>query len=128
MALTDAIGEICSIGHEASQLLDRRCFGLFNVVGDYNLEGPWIEADLALPAGCVIRVLEQNIESVISRLCCVDDPESISGVLQALAEHRGIRLDCIQPGKPQQERAGLPDLCYTAVMKRHSDIAAAMLC
>lgn len=29
-------------------------------------------------------------------------PEYISGVLQAWAEKRGIRLDYIQPGKPQQ--------------------------
>ena len=40
---------------------DGRAFRLFNVIDDFNLEGPGIEVDFSLPAERVIRSLEQII-------------------------------------------------------------------
>ena len=86
------------------QLSDGRSYRLFNVLDDFNREGLGIEADLSLPAARVNRSLERIREwrgrpSVIR---CDNGPEYISGALLAWAEARGIRIEYIQPGKPQQ--------------------------
>jgi putative transposase len=86
------------------QLSDGRSFRLFNVLDDYNREGLGIEVDLSLPAQRVIRALEQIIEwrghpRVIR---CDNGPEYISGTLQEWSVRRRIRIEYIQPGKPQQ--------------------------
>jgi putative transposase len=77
---------------------------LFNVINDFNRERLGIEVDFSLPAGRVIRALEHIIEwrgrAAASR--CNNGPEYISGALQAWTEKRGICLDYIQPGNPQQ--------------------------
>jgi putative transposase len=76
----------------------------YNVLDDFNREGLGIEADLSLPAARVIRSLDRIIEwpgrpSVIR---CDNGPEYISGALLAWAEVHGIRIEHLQPGKPQQ--------------------------
>lgn len=57
-----------------------------------------------LPSGRVIRALEQIIEwrGEPKAIRCDNGPEYISHALQCWASNRGIRLDYIQPGKPQQ--------------------------
>ena len=86
------------------QLSDARSFRLFNVIDDYNREGLGIEADLSLPSARVIRSLERIIEwrGKPAAIRCDNGPEYISGTLISWAKKHGIRLDYIQPGKPQQ--------------------------
>ncbi len=60
------------------QLADGRSVRLFNVIHDFNREGLAMEVDLSLPEDRVFRALDQRIE------------------------WRGIALDFLQPGKPQQ--------------------------
>src|SRR3546814_2028233 len=86
------------------QLSDGRSFRLFNVLDDFNREGLTIEVDLSLPPARVIRSLEQVIEwrGKPKVIRCDGVPEYISGALLAWAEHAGIRIEHIQPGKPQQ--------------------------
>lgn len=86
------------------QLSDGRSFRLFNVLDDYNREGLGIEVDLSLPSSRVIRSLEQIIEwrGTPGVLRCDNGPELISGALMTWARARGIRIEYIQPGKPQQ--------------------------
>ncbi len=74
------------------------------MIDDFNREGLGIEVDFSLPAERVIRCLEQIIEwrGQPKALRCDNGPEYVSGVLQAWAEKCGIRLEFIQPGKPQQ--------------------------
>jgi putative transposase len=86
------------------QLVDGRSFRLLNVIDDFNREGLTIEADLSLPATRAIRTLDQLIEwrGKPAAIRCDNGPEYISGALQTWAEKRGIKLDYIQPGKPQQ--------------------------
>jgi len=86
------------------QLSDGRRYRLFNVLDDYNREGLGIEVDFSLPAERVIRSLDQIIEwrGKPNHIRCDNGPEYISGVLMAWAENRGIDINYIQPGKPQQ--------------------------
>lgn len=88
--------------HDA--LSDGRTYWLFNVIDDFNREGLGIEVDLSLPAERVIRALDQIIEwrGVPQVIRCDNGPEYIRGRLGIWAERRGIRLEHIQPGKPQQ--------------------------
>jgi putative transposase len=81
-----------------------RAFRLLNVVDDFNREGLGIEVDFSLPAERVTRSLDRIIEWRGPPLAIrVDNgPEYISGQLLRWAEDRGIAIQHIQPGKPQQ--------------------------
>ena len=104
LAVPEAINDVWSMDFMHDQLSDGRSFRLFNVIDDFNREGLGIEVDFSLPAERVIRSLEQIIEwrGQPSALRCDNGPEYISGALQAWAEKKSIRVDYIQPGKPQQ--------------------------
>ncbi len=77
---------------------------LLNVIDDFNREGLGMEIDLSLPAERVIRTLDQIIEwrgkPLVIR--CDNGPEYVSAALANWAERHGIRIEHIQPGKPQQ--------------------------
>ena len=88
LAVPEAINQVWSMDFMHDQLSDGRSFRLFNVLDDFNREGLGIEVDLSLPSSRVIR--------------CDNGPEYISGALLAWAERQGIRIEHIQPGKPQQ--------------------------
>ncbi len=85
-------------------LADGRSFRTFNVLDDYNREGLGIEVDFSLPAGRVIRALDQIIEwrGKPDGIRNDNGPEYISDELAAWSEKHGITLHFIQPGKPQQ--------------------------
>ena len=104
LAVPTAINQVWSMDFMHDQLADGCNFRLFNVLDDYNREGIGIEVDLSLPAMRVIRSLEQIIEwrGQPSVIRCDNGPEYISSALLTWAEQRGIRLEHIQPGKPQQ--------------------------
>lgn len=104
LAVPKTINQVWSMDFMHDQLSDGRSFRLFNVLDDFNREGLGIEVDLSLPAARVIRSLEQIIEwrGRPSAIRCDNGPEYISGALLAWAKVRGIRIDHIQPGKPQQ--------------------------
>lgn len=104
LAMPKKINGTWSIDFMHDSLGDGRSFRLFNVLDDFNREGLGIEVDFSLPAERVIRALDQIIEwrgnpEVIR---CDNGPEYISAVLAVWAEKRGIRIEHIQPGKPQQ--------------------------
>ncbi len=71
---------------------------------DFNREGLGIEVDFSLPAERVTRSLDRIIEWRGSpQVIRVDNgPEYISGQLLRWAGDRGIAIQHIQPGKPQQ--------------------------
>ena len=95
---------VWSMDFMADRLEDMRAFRLLNVVDDFNREGLGIEVDFSLPAERVTRSLDRIIEWRGSpQVIRVDNgPEYISGQLLRWAEDRGILLQHIQPGKPQQ--------------------------
>ncbi len=86
------------------QLCTGRSYQLFNMIDDFNREGLGIEVDFSLPAERVIRSLEQIIEwrGKPQTIRCDNGPEYISKRLQTWAESKGIELEYIQPGQPQQ--------------------------
>ncbi len=93
-----------SLDFMADRLEDARCFRLLNVLDDFNREGLGIEADVSLPAERVTRTLDRIIEWRGQPLAirAGNGPELISGTLLSWAEKRGITIEHIQPGKPQQ--------------------------
>lgn len=88
----------------ADRLGDGRQFRLLNVLDDFNREGLGIEVDFSLPAERVVRALNQIIEwrGAPKTIKGDNGPEYVSGTLMEWAEHKGIALAHIQPGKPQQ--------------------------
>ena len=96
--------DVWSMDFMHDQLSDGRPFRLFNVLDDFNREGLGIEVDFSLPAQRVIRALSQIIEwrGAPKALRCDNGPEYISDALTQWARQRGIQLNYIQPGKPQQ--------------------------
>lgn len=93
-----------SMDFMADQLADGRSIRTLNVLDDFNREGLSIEVDFSLPAERVIRSLNQIIEwRGKPKAIRVDNgPEYTSGKLMAWADKQGVRLEYIQPGKPQQ--------------------------
>ncbi len=104
LAVPEAINQVWSMDFMHDQLADGRSFRLFNVLDDFNREGLGIEVDLSLPSARVIRSLEQIIEwrGKPAVIRCDNGPEYISGALLSWAQRLGIRVEHIQPGKPQQ--------------------------
>jgi len=103
LIVPEAINTVWSMDFMHDSLDDGRQFRLFNVLDDFNREGLGIEVDLSLPAARVIRVLDQIIEwrGRPTAIRCDNGPEYLSGALPEWAQRRGIRIDYIQPGKPQ---------------------------
>lgn len=99
-----AINEVWSMDFMHDALSDGRGYRLFNVLDDFNRQGLGIEVDFSLPSVRVIRALDQIIEwrGKPRVIRCDNGPEYISHALLAWAEKRQIRIEHIQPGKPQQ--------------------------
>ena len=104
LAVPDAPNETWSMDFMADQLADGRSIRTLNILDDFNREGLGIEVDFSLPAERVVRSLNHIIEWRGKPNCIrVDNgPEYVSGTLMAWPEKRGVRLEYIQPGKPQQ--------------------------
>ena len=98
------INHTWSIDFMHDRLDTGQSFRTFNVLDDYNREGLGIEVDFSLPAPRVIRTLERIIEwrGKPRIIRCDNGPELISQQLVEWTEKRGIKLQYIQPGKPQQ--------------------------
>lgn len=96
--------QVWSMDFMHDQLTDGRSYRLFNVIDDYRREGLVIEAGFTLPAIRVTRVLDQLLEwrTRPTVIRCDNGPEFISHEFTSWAKKRGIRIEYIQPGKPQQ--------------------------
>ena len=96
--------DIWSMDFMHDQLSDGRRFRTLNIIDDYNREALAIEVDFSLPTERVVRTLQQVIEwrGKPKSIRCDNGPEYISHKLDAWAEKQAIKLEFIQPGKPQQ--------------------------
>ena len=105
---TDALVTILALALGRSQqrtVLDRAAVvKVLNVLGDFNREGLCIDVDFSLPTERVVRSLNQIIEwrGKPQAIRVDNGPEYINGKLITWAEKHGVRLEPIQPGKPQQ--------------------------
>ena len=104
LAVPDHPNETWSMDFMADQLADGRSIRTLNVLDDFNREGLCIEVDFSLPAERVVRSLNQIIEwrGQPQTIRVDNGPEYVSGKLMEWAEKRNVRLEYIQPGKPQQ--------------------------
>jgi putative transposase len=104
LAAPQAINEVWSMDFMFDQLSDLRGVRLFNVIDDCYREGLALEVDLSLTTQRIIRILDQLIQwrGQPTVLRCDNGPEFTSKLFVAWAKQRGIRIDYIQPGKPQQ--------------------------
>ena len=104
LAVPDTANHTWSMDFMADQLADGRSIRALNVLDDFNREGLAIEVDFSLPAERVVRSLNRIIEwRGKPQIIRVDNgPEYVSGKLMAWAERKGIHIQYIQPGKPQQ--------------------------
>jgi len=104
LTVPDAMNEVWSVDFMHDQLNDGRTFRLFNVLDDFNREALGIEVDFSLPSERVIRSLNQIIEwrGKPKVLRCDNGPEYLSALIIDWAKNQDIRIEYIQPGKPQQ--------------------------
>lgn len=104
LSVPNSVNQCWSVDFMSDALWCGRKFRTFNVVDDYNREALAIEIDLNLPSPRVIRVLERITErrGLPARLRMDNGPELTSVRLAEWAEHNGVILDFIQPGKPTQ--------------------------
>jgi putative transposase len=104
LAVPGTLNEVWSMDFMHDQLSDGRSVRVFNVIDDFNREALAIDVDFSLPTLRVIRSLDQVIEwrGKPAAIRCDNGPEYISGALLEWAQMRSIRIDFIQPGKPQQ--------------------------
>ena len=96
--------ECWSMDFMHDQLSDGRSVRLLNIIDDFNREALAIEVDFSLPANRVVRTLEQLIEWKGKPIAirCDNGPEYTSNTLISWANDRGIQINFIQPGNPQQ--------------------------
>ena len=96
--------QVWSMDFMHDQLIDGRHYRLFNVIDDFKREGLAMEAGFSLPTLRVIRALEQLLEwrDKPQILRCDNGPEFVSHEFTRWTKKKGIRIEYIQPGNPQQ--------------------------
>lgn len=104
LTVPSSVNQVWSMDFMHDQLGDGRSIRLLNVIDDFNREALGIEVDFSLPSERVIRTLEQIIgwRGKPIAIRCDNGPEYLSAAIISWALRRGIRLEYIQPGKPQQ--------------------------
>jgi putative transposase len=100
----ELINECWSMDFMHEKLTDGRSFRLLNVIDDCNREGLGMEIDFSLPSYRVTRALDQIIEwrGKPKAIRCDNGPEYVGSILREWAIKHSIRIEYIQPGKPQQ--------------------------
>lgn len=96
--------QVWSMDFMSDCLYGGRVFRTLNIVDDYNREVVAIEIDTSLPSLRVVRVLEQLAawRGLPQKLRVDNGPEFTGSTLTAWAEQRGVTIQYIQPGKPNQ--------------------------
>ena len=104
LTVPTTINQVWSMDFMHDQLVDGRSIRLFNVIDDFNREALGIEVDFSVPSERVIRALKQIIawRGKPMAIRCDNGPEYLSAAITTWANQCGIKLEYIQPGKPQQ--------------------------
>lgn len=104
LVVTDRPNEMWSTDSMVDQRTDGSSIRTLNVLDDFNREGLCIKVDFSLHAERVVRSLNQIIEwrGQPQAIRVENGPEYFNGTLMVSAKERNIRLEYIQPGKPQQ--------------------------
>lgn len=85
-------------------LVDGRRLRCLNIVDDFTKECLAIEVDTSLPGRRVVNVLQRlaDLRGLPKSITVDNGPEFVSKVLDEWGYRHGLRLDFIDPGKPQQ--------------------------
>ena len=104
LGIATDINVIWALDFMRDTLYDGRPFRTLNVIDEGNREALRIECGTSIPSAILLRTTNQLIEVYgMPKAIRVDNgPELISGTLLSWAEKRGIAIQHIQPGKPQQ--------------------------
>ena len=104
LSVPHAINEVWSMDFMHDQLVDGRSIRTLNVIDDFNREALGIEVDFSLPSERVIRTLKRHMEwrGKPKAIRCDNGPEYLSTAIVTWTQKLGIRLEYIEPGKPQQ--------------------------
>lgn len=96
--------EAWSMDFMADALHNGRKVRVLNIIDDFNRESIWQDVHFSYPAALVIRALDIiSLERGLPERIRVDNgPEYISKDLEAYCDNRGVKLDFIEPGNPQQ--------------------------
>lgn len=96
--------DIWSLDFMHDNLSNGNSYRVLNVIDDYRREALAMEADVSLPTVRVIRTLNQLLEyrKAPKIIRCDNGPEFISHEFQGWAKNHKIKIEYIQPGKPQQ--------------------------
>lgn len=88
----------------ADALWNGRRFRTFNIVDDFNREALHIEIDTSINAERLVRVFERlNREHGLPQVLRTDNgPEFLGEAFVSWARERGMAIQYIQPGKPNQ--------------------------
>jgi putative transposase len=88
----------------SDMLYDGRRFRTLNVLDEGNRECLAIEVGTSLPSARVTAVLDQLLvlHGAPTTVRCDNGPELVSRTLTTWCERHGVRLQHIQPGKPNQ--------------------------
>lgn len=96
--------EIWALDFMHDSLMDGRKFRTLNVLDEGAREALAIEVDTSIPAGRLIRVMEQlkGWRGLPKALRLDNGPEFLAGDFVTWCESHGIEIRYIQPGKPNQ--------------------------
>lgn len=96
--------ESWSMDFVSDGLVDGRRLRCLNVVDDFTKECLAIEVDTSLPGRRVVNVLQRltDFRGLPKSITVDNGPEFVSKVLDEWSYRQGVRLDFIDPGKPQQ--------------------------
>lgn len=104
LGVSQELNCVCALYFMSDTMYDGRPFRTLNVIDEGNREALRIECETSIPSGRLIRVMEQLIE-VYGKPQAIrldNGPEITSQGFTDWAEHHGIQLLFIQPGKPNE--------------------------
>ena len=97
------VNQVWSMDFMHDQLADGRSIRVFNVIDDFNREALGIEVDFAaLRARDPHAQADHRLAGKPLAIRCDNGPEYLSAAIVDWAGAWGIKLEYIQPGKPQQ--------------------------
>jgi putative transposase len=101
---SEEVNQCWIIDFMSDSLMNGRRFRVLNLVDDFCRKALGCQAFYSIPAGKLVELIDQHIEycGTLRRIRCDNGPELLSRGSEALCSWKGIVIEYIQPGKPQQ--------------------------
>jgi len=104
LSVPESINQCWSADFMSDALWCGQRFRTFNLIDDYNREALTIDVDRSLPAGRVVRALDQTAawRGYPKKLRVDNGPELTSVRLADWADDNNVELEFTEPGRPMQ--------------------------